>query len=126
MRTLLDANAICRYLIHDIPEQASSVVEVVDAGDAELTIEVLAECIYVLVGFYGKPRADVAHVLDALLDEVWCEREGVAREALAFYGTRKLDFVDCVLLAESVVNERAILTFDKKLLRAMKAANARM
>lgn len=114
MRTLLDANAVCRYLIHDIPEQAACVVKVIDAGDAELTIEVLAECIYVLTGFYGKPRVDVARVLGALLDEVWCGREKVAREALVLYGARKLDFVDCVLLAESTLNKRAILTFDKK------------
>lgn len=114
MRTLLDANAVCRYLIHDIPEQAACAVEVIDAGDAELTIEVLAECIYVLTGFYGKPRVDVARVLGALLDEVWCGREKVAREALVLYGARKLDFVDCVLLAESTLNKRAILTFDKK------------
>jgi predicted nucleic-acid-binding protein len=125
MRTLLDANAVCRYLVHDIPGQAEKTAEVIDAGVAELTIEVLAECIYVFTGFYGKPRADVARVLGALLDETWCGREEVARKSLALYGAGKLDFVDCVLLAESIVNDRAVLTFDKKLLRAMKAASRR-
>ncbi len=125
MRTLLDANAVCRYLVCDIPEQAQKAAETIEAGEAELTIEVLAECIYVLAGFYGKPRADVARVLDALLDEVWCAREEVARESLARYGAGKLDFVDCVLLAEATLNGREVLTFDKKLLRAIKAENAR-
>lgn len=125
MRTLLDANAVCRYLIYDIPEQAEQVAETIEVGDAELTIEVLAECIYVLTGFYGKSRAEVARVLDALLDESWCERAEVVRRSLSFYGAGKLDFVDCVLLAESTVNKRAVLTFDKKLLRAMEAAGAK-
>lgn len=122
MRVLLDANAVCRYLIGDIPEQAQKAMAAIDAGHAELNIEVLAECVYVLVGFYGKPRADVADVLSSLLDEVWCEREAAARKALAFYGAGTLDFVDCALLAESTVNGREVLTFDKKLLRAIEAA----
>ena len=37
---------------------------------AEVTIEVLAECVYVLRGVYTQSREDVAEVLADLLDEV--------------------------------------------------------
>lgn len=57
---------------------------------AEVTIEVLAECVYVLRGVYAQSREDVAEVLADLLDEVECERGFVAWEALRIFGRRIL------------------------------------
>ena len=82
---------------------------------AEVTIEVLAECVYVLRGVYAQSREDVAEVLADLLDEVECERGFVAWEALRIFGRANLDFEDCVLAAETAVNGRVVLTFDRKL-----------
>ena len=114
MNTLLDANAALRFLLEDNDEQARRVENVVQAG-AEITIEVLAECVYVLSGVYKIPRSRIAEGLGILLDEVECRRRVVAATALGYYSGSKLDFVDCILAAEADVAHREVLTFDKKL-----------
>lgn len=114
MRTLLDANAVLRYLLEDVDSQAQIVEEAIAAG-AEVTVEVLAECVYVLSGVYGVTRAQIAESLGALLDEVACSRDKVAMVALGLYSGSSFDFVDCVLAAEHEAGDRDILTFDKKL-----------
>ena len=69
MESLLDANAALRYLLEDNQEQAEAVAEAIARG-AEVTVEVLAECVYVLAGVYHVPRSRIAESLGILLDEV--------------------------------------------------------
>ena len=114
MEKLLDANAVLRYLLEDIQEQSDVVAETIEAG-AEVTVEVLAECVYVLSGVYYVSRSDIAESLGILLDEVTCRRKRVAAAALGLYSGSSFDFVDCVLAAEVSENGREALTFDKKL-----------
>lgn len=114
MEKLLDANAVLRYLLEDIQEQSDCVAETIEAG-AEVTVEVLAECVYVLSGVYHVSRSDIAESLGILLDEVTCRRKRVAAAALGLYSGSSLDFVDCVLAAEVSENGRETLTFDKNL-----------
>lgn len=114
MEKLLDANAVLRYLLEDIQEQSDVVAETIEAG-AEVTVEVLAECVYVLSGVYHVSRSDIAESLGILLDEVTCRRKRVAAAALCLYSGSSFDFVDCVLAAEVSENGREALTFDKKL-----------
>ena len=114
MEKLLDANAVLRYLLEDIQEQSDVVAETIEAG-AEVTVEVLAECVYVLSGVYYVSRSDIAESLGILLDEVTCRRKRVAAAALGLYSGSSFDFVDCVLAAEVAENGREALAFDKKL-----------
>lgn len=114
MEKLLDANAVLRYLLEDIQEQSDCVAETIEAG-AEVTVEVLAECVYVLSGVYHVSRSDIAESLGILLDEVTCRRKRVAAAALGLYSGSSFDFVDCVLAAEVSENGREALTFDKRL-----------
>lgn len=112
--TLLDANAVLRYLLEDIEDQTAQVERAVESG-AEVTLEVLAECVYVLQGVYAVPRSDIAESIEILLEEVYCARKRVAATALGLYRGGTFDFVDCVLAAEHAVNGQDVLTFDKKL-----------
>ena len=114
MEKLLDANAVLRYLLEDIQKQSDCVAETIEAG-AEVTVEVLAECAYVLSGVYHVSRSDIAESLGILLDEVTCRRKRVAAAALGLYSGSSFDFVDCVLAAEVAEHGREALTFDKKL-----------
>lgn len=114
MEKLLDADAVLRYLLEDIQEQSDCVAETIKAG-AEVTVEVLAECVYVLSGVYHVSRSDIAESLGILLDEVTCRRKRVAAAALGLYSGSSFDFVDCVLAAEVSENGREALTFDKRL-----------
>ena len=81
---LLDANAVLRYLLEDNDEQADEVCQAVASG-TEVTLEVLAECVYVLSGVYGVPRSRVAESLGLLLDDVACQRRGIALAALGLW-----------------------------------------
>ena len=119
MQTLLDANAVLRYLLEDIQEQVDEVAEAVACG-AEVTVEVLAECVYVLSGVYEVPRSAIAESLGLLLDEVACRRGNAAAAALGLYAGSSFDFVDCVLAAEHDISSKPVLTFDKKLRQLLK------
>lgn len=114
MTTLLDANAVLRYLIEDVQDQADAVAGAVAHG-AEVTVEVLAECAYVLSGVYGLARSEIAEALGVLLNDVDCDRKDVAACALGLYSGGALDFVDCVLAAEHDERGRDVLTFDRRL-----------
>lgn len=114
MEALLDANAALRYLLEDNPEQAEVTATAIARG-AEVTIEVLAECVYVLSGVYGVPRSRIAESLGILLEEVSCRRKNVAAAALGLYSGGSFDFVDCVLAAERQECGREVVTFDKRL-----------
>ena len=115
MEALLDANAVLRYLLEDNQEQANVVAEALSRG-AEVTVEVLAECVYVLSGVYHVPRSRIAESLGVLLDEVACRRKNVVAAALGLYSGRSFDFVDCVLAAERQELGRDVVTFDRRLL----------
>lgn len=62
-------------------------------------------------------RSDIAEALGILLDEVECRRKSVACAALGYYGGGKFDFADCILAAEADIEDRKVITFDKKLKR---------
>ena len=115
MESLLDANAVLRYLLEDNQEQAEAAAKAI-AGGAEVTVEVLAECVYVLAGVYHVPRSRIAESLGLLLDEVTCRRKNVAAAALGLYSGSSFDFVDCVLAAERQELGRDVVTFDQKLI----------
>ncbi len=114
MLTLLDANAVLRHLLDDIPEQADRTAQAVEAG-AEVTPEVIAECVYVLKGVYDLSKAELAQALVAFLHEVACERKPIIIDALESFANTNLDFVDCILLSMNKLTDQPVLTFDKKL-----------
>ncbi len=118
MAVVLDANAVLRYVLEDVQDQADEVAAAVMRG-AEVTVEVIAECVYVLEGVYQVPRSLIAESLGLLLDEVDCRRKRVAATALGFYRASSFDFVDCVLAAAKEVEGAEVLTFDKKLRRLL-------
>ena len=114
MLTFLDANAILRFHLRDIEQQAQIVREHVVKG-AEISVEVLAEVVYVLSGVYEVSRADIASTLLRVCDDIYVERADEVCLAASIFARTKLDFVDCLIVARAQLTEQAILTFDKKL-----------
>ncbi len=118
MRTLVDANVILRYLLDDSEEFSLRAREIVASG-AWLLPEVLAEVVYVLNGVYAVERKVIAQTLTELIEEMWCECPTVLCAALDKYAATRLDFIDCVLWAHNRVNLDTVVTFDKKLNKAL-------
>ena len=116
---IFDTNMILRYLLNDNQEMANRAEQYLNAGDVYVTIEVIAEVVYVLHGVYTLDRRQIAETLKAFLLLVECREMRVLELALDSYGARSLDFVDCVLYAYHVVKGAELATFDKKLLRLL-------
>ena len=119
---MLDANMILRYLLNDNQEMADRAEQYLNAGNVSVTIEVIAEVVYVLKGVYSMERDIIAHAVEGFLKLVSCNEMNVLNLALDTYAERSLDFVDCVLYGYHAVHSIEIATFDKKLLKMI--ANA--
>ena len=116
---ILDANIILRYLLDDNAVMAQKAEEYLAAGNAWVTVEVVAEVVYVLKGVYSLKREIIAETVKAFLAMVNCQEKAVLHAALDSYAGNTLDFVDCVLYAYHAVNGAVIATFDKKLLKLL-------
>ena len=55
----------------------------------------------------------------ALLDDISIDREIIIRKALNIYGETRLDYVDCLLIAEGLSADTEIVSFDRKLLNEL-------
>ncbi|WP_158539760.1 PIN domain-containing protein [Gordonibacter sp. 28C] len=119
MVCVLDANAVLRYLLWDVEEQAERAKEAVIEG-ACLYLPVLAEVVYVLFGVYGFSRSEIDIALENLLDDVFVFDEEIMRSALRMYAISSLDFVDCWLIARNVLAGDRVVTFDKAMLKHLR------
>ena len=116
---MLDANMILRYLLNDNADMAEKAEEYINAGDVSVTIEVIAEVIYVLKGVYSLERDTIVDTVKDFIELVYCQEKEVLGLALDTFGERNLDFVDCVLYAYHKVKGFEIATFDNKLLKLL-------
>lgn len=91
---MLDTNMILRYLLDDEEEMASAAEQIIQQENVQVSIEIMAEVVYVLKGVYGVGRRKI--------------------------GEKLLDFPDCVLYAYNRVKDYEIKTFDKKLNKLLK------
>ena len=116
---MLDANMIIRYILDDNKEMADIVEEYITTHDVVITIEVVAEVVYVLRKVYSLNRQTVSDEVKGFAELVKCQESNVLKLAVDTYATKNLDFVDCVLYAYNKIDGFEIATFDKKLLRLL-------
>lgn len=112
---MLDTNMILRYLLNDNEKMADEVEEIIREGSVQVTIEVIAEAVYVLKGVYSIEREVIKTSLLDFLSEVQTTQTEVMKLGLETYAEQNLDFVDCILYAYNRVKGYEIKTFDKKL-----------
>jgi predicted nucleic-acid-binding protein len=124
---LLDTNAFLRFLLNDVPEQATQVNKLfVKAKSKEIEIFVpqivIFEIEFALDKFYKFPKTEVVDRLGVLLltPYIKIQDAGIFHEALALFNTRNIDFVDCFLLCQAKANNFSIFSFDRDLRKLMK------
>ena len=117
---LIDANVILRYLLKEPQDQAEKAKAVIEAG-AFTTMEVMAEVVYVLQKVYLIDRAKISKVVIRIAAELSFDEYDILLFAMELFQSRNLDFVDCVLVARSVLKQDGVFTFDKKLKAAIAA-----
>lgn len=111
---LVDANVILRYLLNDHPIMSQEAREIILSG-AETTPEILAEVVYVLRGVYKVDRSSISAALESFLQEITIAQKPAIRYACRLFGTRSLDFVDCLLAGYHHMDGIEVITFDEKL-----------
>ena len=118
MKTI-DTNYILRYLLHDDESMFQKACNAIEAG-ASTRLESIPEAVYVLSKSFGISRMEIANALADLLDDVDVPQKELVLEALSLYSKTKLDYVDCIYIAESKARNEQVLTFDKKMISRMK------
>ncbi len=121
MRRIADTNILVRYLTGDDAKAAAKATEIIRNG-VEVIPETIPEVLYVLTSkiLYAIPRPDAAKAIIALLDDISIDRETTIRNALNIFGETRLDYVDCLLIAEGLSADTEIMSFDRKLLNELK------
>ncbi|MCW0484749.1 PIN domain-containing protein [Gaoshiqia sediminis] len=114
---IIDANFILRYLLQDQEQHFVQSKEVLENHEVFIPFEVCAEVVYVLEKVYQAPRTKIHQALDLLMayPNVATIDKPVIRTALEVYRDRKIDFVDCMLIAYHRENGAVIHSFDKKI-----------
>ncbi len=112
---MLDANIILRYLLNDNEGMAEEAEAIIKKESAFVTVEVIAEIVYVLKRVYGIERNMIKESLTDFLSEVQSNEMEVIKHGLITYSEKNLDFVDCILYAYHKIKGHEVKTFDKKL-----------
>ncbi|HEX6977156.1 MAG TPA: PIN domain-containing protein [Patescibacteria group bacterium] len=122
-RILIDTNAILRFLLLDVPNQAEEVkvlFEKAKAGKIQIIIPevVFFETKHMLSGnYYGFEKNLVVNKLESILSASFLEVENksIFLKALDYYKKTSLSLVDSFILAKAKLENLEIFTFDKNL-----------
>ena len=117
---MLDTNIILRYLLNDNEEMAAEAENIIRNNTVLVSIEIIAEVVYVLKRVYSIGREEIKESLLDFFDEVHVRELEIVKMALGIYAKYNLDFPDCVLYAYNRVKGYKIKTFDKKLNKLLK------
>ena len=121
-RIVIDTNLLIRYLVNDDNRKAQIVdtlLKKAGKGDIQILMPsiVVAELVCVLESFYKMETAEIADLVDSILNTpgLTVSDDSIIRSALKRYRTRGVDLVDAWIAAfaqEKGAGE--IHTFDKK------------
>lgn len=118
----IDTNLIVRYLTRDHATQSARARTLIDGENVFAAVTVLLEVEWVLRSAYGYQAADIVRALRAFagLPTVTVE-DGATVAAALDLAERAMDFADALHLTRSGHCD-AFVTFDRKLVKAAKAA----
>lgn len=121
-RIVIDTNLLIRYLVNDDSRKAlvvDTLLKKAGRGDVHILMPsiVVAELVWVLESFYKMEAAEIADLVDSILNTpgLTVSDESIVRSALKQYRTKGVDLVDAWIAAfaqDKGVNE--LHTFDRK------------
>lgn len=114
----VDTNVLVRLVTAGDPVQVRAAENFVADGGAWVSLVVVAEAMWVLESFYKRSRAELAAVLETLLDHrlVTLQDADVVEGALVEFKRRpSIAFSDCLVLECARKAGHALGTFDRSL-----------
>ena len=116
----LDTNVLVRYIAQDDEKQSSRAAQLIESCTSEnpafVSVVVLVELVWVLMGAYSVSRDEVAEVVDELLrsKEISVSRPQLVAQALRTFRQGKADFADCLIGCDASLSGcEAVYSFDK-------------
>lgn len=121
----VDTNIILRYVLQDNLELSQKATDIISNNRAICLNSVLYEVIHVMKSVYKIERADIADEFYGLFSDkiLLSDDIEVTLKTLTIFKETSIDFIDCLLIAEYIVNNRQIHSFDKKLNNYIKRLN---
>jgi predicted nucleic-acid-binding protein len=115
--TILDTNAVLRFVMNDITEQSQAVVAVINTHICIIPVEIIAEMVYVLEKFYHFTHDEITLLIEYIIayKDGLVEYCDVVSYGANLFSTTKLDFVDCLLAGYQKLSGCTVFTFDKEL-----------
>jgi len=115
-KIIFDANAILRYILYDIPEQADMAEKTLQNNKVIILPEIIMEVVFVMFKFYKIPREEISEGVIKFLNDAKCENINLIN-AIKTFGNKNFDFVDCLLYEYSKQKDCEIFTFDENLIK---------
>lgn len=119
-RLWVDANVLLRFLTGDPPPlaaRAAALMERADRGEVTLRVPrlVLAEVVWVLRSFYGRPIDEVLEVVEKLAQATGIEVEGGADtlRGIELARRERVDLVDAFLAVDASSHDETVCTLDR-------------
>src|SRR3990167_7969065 len=98
--SVIDANIIIRFLLHDHPSLSSlakSIFLKAEQGKIKLYFDevVIAEVVWTLSSFYKIKKADLVDRMEKLLSQNWVvnSKKNIIHKALLLYTSSNLDYI---------------------------------
>jgi predicted nucleic-acid-binding protein len=121
-RIVIDTNLLIGYLVNDDSRKAQIVETLLKKavkGDVQILMPsiVVAELVWVLESFYRMETAEIAELVDSILNTpgLTVSDDSIVRSALKRYRTKGVDLVDAWIAAFAQEKRASeIHTFDKK------------
>ncbi len=122
----LDTNTVLRFVLRDISDQTEKIAALVDRakpGSLMVADAVFFECAWILAGkLYKFDRTLIGEFLLQIADipQISCNRSLLERVVPLYTKTSNISFIDaCLAIYAELNNSAPLLTFDKKLAKAL-------
>ena len=116
---ILDTNILVRFLLNDNEKQVDKIEQLFNLSSfSSLIIPdlVIAEVIFVLLSVYKyEKKVVIDHIESLLHTEIFVTNKTLISQALYLFKTNTISFVDAYLCAQSIVEQKSLVTFDKRL-----------
>jgi len=127
----LDTNIVLRLVLDDIPDQSAKIISLIDKSKPNSLMvadAVFFECAWILSGnIYNFDRSLIGKLLMQVISipQINCNRDILAKTIYIYKKHPTISFIDAFLSINAEVNNaNPLLTFDKKLAKALpKAVN---